>query len=146
MSMSKSSLPAEPSNAPMAATSCTLLTARAPSAASSPPSRLRGSRGRALVALVVLALPGLVCASCLNPQGDYNDYVSRAADAQVPLPPINLEASTVDVASLSAPDGGFSDKNFVMICVAFQLGADISKALLWKARPRHTREGPTVGT
>ncbi len=87
------------------------------------------------MALVVLALPGLVCASCLNPQDDYNDYVNRAADAQVPPPPISTgEASTVDVASLSAPDGGFTDNNFVMICVMFQLGADISKALLWQTQ------------
>jgi hypothetical protein len=86
------------------------------------------------VALAVLALPGLVCASCLNPQDDYNDYVNRAADAQVPPSAISTgEASTIDVASLRAPDGGFSG-DYVMICVMFQLGADISKALLWKTQ------------
>ncbi len=141
MSMSKSSLLAAPSDTPTATTSCTPLTSRAPSAACASLS----SRSRALLALVALALPSLVCASCLNPKDDYNDYVTRAADAQVPAPPISTEASTVDVASLHAPDGGFSDNNLVMICVAFQLGADISKALLWQTQIVYTG-GASGGT
>jgi hypothetical protein len=132
MSMSKSSLPA-----PMAATTSSYLLTVVASPASF--SRLpRSSRARALVALVALTLPGLVCASCLNPQDDYDAYAARAADAQVPLPPVMTgEASTIDVASLRAPDSGFDDTNGVLICLS-QLAQDVSKALLLKVSLKYT--------
>lgn len=98
------------------------------------------------MALVALILPGVVCASCLNPQDDYNAYESRAADAQVPPPPIGTgEASTVDVASLRAPDAAFDDTHGVLICLS-QLGMNLSEALLLDVVLQYTPNAdPTSG-
>ncbi len=117
--MSKSSLPAATTSSPLTSFGSRR---RAP--------RLSPLRSAAL--LGVLALPlALVCASCLNPETDFDQFVDRAADATAPpMPSSTSEASTIDVASLRAPDASFDDTKFAMICIS-QLGQDISEALLW---------------
>jgi hypothetical protein len=129
MSMSKSSLPAATTSSPL-----TFATPSSPPSSTPSPS-LRPAR---LLPLALLALPlGLVCASCLNPQDDYDAYVVRAADAQAPVVPVGTgDASTVDVASLRAPDAGFDDPSFAMICLS-QLAEDVTKALLWKVELKY---------
>jgi hypothetical protein len=93
------------------------------------------------LALVLVALPfGLLCASCLNPQDDYNAYVSRAEDA-APPPCATCEsdeASTVDVAALRAPDASFNDTKLAMICLSDQYNGDLSSLLLFAADVQFT--------
>jgi hypothetical protein len=122
MSMSKSSLPA--------ATTCPFTLQGAS------PRRVRGS----LLPLALLALPtALASASCLDPHDDFNAYVARAADAEVPTSPIGTagDAGAFDAASLRPPDAGFDDTRLVMICVS-SLAEDISNALLWEAHLTYT--------
>jgi hypothetical protein len=103
------------------------------------------SKSLALVAVVATPL-GLVCASCVNPQDDFNAYVARAADAQVPPSPIETaEASVVDAASLRAPDASFPSTNYAIICVS-QLAQDISQAFLLAASISYTASGKGGGT
>jgi hypothetical protein len=97
------------------------------------------SMSKSLALLAVVAAPlGLVCSSCLNPQDDFNAYIARAADAQVPPSSVDTaEASVVDVAALRAPDASFMNGDYVVICVS-QLAQDISQAFLLKASLTYT--------
>ncbi len=132
MSMSKSSLPAATTSSRLTfATFATFAT------------RLLRLAPLASAAFVALPL-GMVCASCLNPQNDYDQYVDRAADASVPNVPMN-EASTIDVASLNAPDASFDQKKLAMICIS-ELGQDISEALLWVVELKYDKnDGGSAG-
>jgi hypothetical protein len=100
------------------------------------------------LALVLVALPlGLLCASCLNPQDDYNAYVSRAADAQAPqcATCTSEEASTVDVAALRAPDASFNDTKVAMLCLSEQYDGDLSSLLLFVADVQYAPSGTGGG-
>jgi hypothetical protein len=90
----------------------------------------------AFFAVPIAAIPFV--ASCVVPENDYNDYVSRAADAKGPPSSTGTsEAGAVDAALLHAPDSSFMDQKYAMACLT-QLDPATSNALLWVANLSYT--------
>ncbi len=131
MSMSKSSLPARDDGGVYAQRHCPC-----GGFAQTRAARKRLSAGSVVSFASFASLASLLTltsAGCLNPQDDYNAYVSRASDA---APPTTYSSSSrdagFDAASLVAPDAGFEQPKLGMVCLS-QLATDVAKAILFVA-------------
>jgi len=83
---------------------------------------------------------------CVNPQSDYENYISSAADAQGPPTSTGVvEAGPVDAANLHAPDSGFTDTQYVMACEV-QLGNGAADAFLWVGTLTYSAKAGGGGT
>jgi hypothetical protein len=71
---------------------------------------MRGVSVTVLSSATLLIFTCLLAASCIDPESDYDDYVSRTADQHSP-PPMSTGDSDPD-APLFAPDAGFMDTYF----------------------------------
>jgi hypothetical protein len=91
----------------------------------------------------LLALAVTVVA-CVDPQGDYNNYAGRTADAHAP-PQLNFD-SGIDTGPLYAPDAGFTANTYFMSCLTGQAEGDVSKASLSAATVTFTPKSGGGGT
>lgn len=80
----------------------------------------------------------VVTLSCVNPEQDYNDYVSRAADAQAPMGAVTVEAG--EAAVYTAPDASFDDSTLVMACIT-TLGFTLQQVLYYAAQIDYSVKG-----
>jgi hypothetical protein len=96
---------------------------------------------RALVATCSLLFPiTAVVAGCLDPTNDFNDWLSRSADARA-------GTSVVSDASFDAMLSSSFDQTYVMACVPQLAPDDPTKALLFNAHLVFTLSGgPGNGT
>ena len=82
---------------------------------------------RALVATCCFLFPiTAAAAGCLDPKQDFNDWLTRSADARAGT--VVVSDATFD----SELDGGFDD-TYVMACLPMLAGGDPTKALLFDA-------------
>jgi hypothetical protein len=65
----------------------------------------------------IVLTAALTSASCVNPQDDFTDYVSRAADAQGLVQPGSGDAGA-DTGPLYAPDASIATSTYFMSCLS----------------------------
>jgi hypothetical protein len=93
--------------------------------------------------LIVLTA-ALTSASCVNPQQDFTDYVSRAADAQGLVQPGSGDAG-VDTGPLYAPDASIPTTTYFMSCLS-QLAAVPAQASIFAVTLGYTPASGGGGT
>lgn len=74
----------------------------------------------------------LVVAGCVDPRSDYEDYLSRTADARAAAE--ETDAGAVDSA---APDAAFQ-QTYVMACLPGLFGGNVSDAMLFSTNLSYT--------
>jgi hypothetical protein len=92
------------------------------------------TRSMFVSALVFMSLPVV---ACVDPEQDYNDYVSRTADAHAP-PPMMVYESGVETGPLYAPDASFMSNKFFQICLSDSAAGDVTKANTFVASITYT--------
>lgn len=93
--------------------------------------------------LFAVGILAIVCASCVDPQQDYNDYANRTADAHTPPPLPTFDAG--ETGPMYAPDAGFTGKTFFLSCLTQQAQGDPSKSSVAVATVTYTPNGNGMG-
>jgi hypothetical protein len=87
------------------------------------------SMGKPSLGRVLLVVPlGVLSAACVNPENDYNAFISRAKGAMEDAAPA-VDAPPADAPSQAQLDAAFSDNKWVMACVS-QLAPTVPNAVL----------------
>jgi hypothetical protein len=73
--------------------------------------------------------------ACVNPKGDYNDWISRTANAPTSGFP------TSDASTETGPVGGFT-QTYLMACTSELVQDDVKKATLFSATITYRPSGP----